>query len=245
MAEWLQHRRFDAGVVALAVGLALAGCGTPQDGGASPPTSPSSAPGVTSSAPSGGSGQSAPATADPSASGDWWPEQQKTMATGQQFPADYEPATLDHPARNVPEPVMPEEAKQETEAGAQAFLNYYADAQWYSFQTGDTSLVRAVTSTHCEKCLEQYDEVDHIYASDKWASGGLEKIEISPNSFSQRMDGSYILPILTDNFGVKIIDDGKVSIEQVPQANSEDYDVALARQEQEWVYVTASPRGSL
>ncbi len=67
-------------------------------------------------------------------------------------PADYVPASLDGPAQNVPKPVMPALAKEESREGAQAFLDYWSDAMWYAYQTGDTSYARDIISPSCEVC---------------------------------------------------------------------------------------------
>lgn len=248
MGERLQYTRFGASVLALAVGLALAGCGASQGDDALPPSSSSSASGSVSSAPSNGGaqsgdGQSSSAAADPSASGDWWPEQQKTMATGQEFPADYEPATLEHPARNVPKPVMPEEANQETEAGAQAFLDYYADAGWYAYQTGDTSLMRAIVTPDCEKCLSEMDLVDEIYSKGDWAAGSDERSEIQENSFFETAGGYYSLPVNVTNNGAKLVSNGKVLQEFLPYNAPDRFNVNIKFVDGNWLYLTASPRG--
>ncbi|WP_016997898.1 DUF6318 family protein [Kocuria atrinae] len=186
MGDALKRRKFAASLAALALGLTLASCdntndpepddtSTSADGGSSPTTSETG----------NGSSDSPSSTPHPSASGDWWPEQPEKMATGQEFPDDYEPATLEHPARNVPKPVMPEEAKQETEAGAQAFLDYRTDAVWYAFQTGDTSLAREVTSDSCENCLDQFNRIDGIYSDGGWIAGGYEGGGILEGGFVQ------------------------------------------------------------
>ncbi|MFK4338269.1 hypothetical protein ABH921_000796 [Kocuria sp. MT07] len=176
---------------------------------------------------------------------DWRPEEPTVLATGQKVPDDYEPATLEHPARNVPKPVMPPEAKEETEAGAQAFLNYRADAQWYAFQTGDTSLVRDVTSSSCDRCFNQFTRIEENYASGSWMAGGAESSHILPNSFQPRASGEYTLPIDARSSGVIVIDDGKIVNRQEPYSRDNLLDVSVIRKGQSWIYITASPRGSL
>ncbi|GAA4693650.1 hypothetical protein GCM10025781_08820 [Kocuria gwangalliensis] len=246
MGDALKRSKFAASLAALALGLTLAGCGdtdgtdsdgmaTAADGSASSSTSETGA----------GSSDSPASTPDPSASGDWWPEQPDKMATGQEFPNNYEPATLEHPARNVPKPVMPEEAKQETEAGAQAFLDYYGDATWYAFQSGDTGLVRELSSENCERCLSEFDEIDSVYGNGDWFVGGSEAVEVHSGSFLQRSTGEYTLPISVNSTGLKIIEKNKVTFEQEPFNESDSFDVTLVREGDSWIYVTASPRGEL
>lgn len=245
MGDALKRRKLAASLAALALGLTLAGCGNsndPEPGDTATSTSADGGSSPTVSETGDGSSDSPSSSPDPSASGDWWPEQPETMATGQEFPNNFEPATLEHPARNVPKPVMPEEAKQETEAGAQAFLDYYSDVQWYSFQTGDTSLVREITSESCEKCITQYDETDAIYNSGSWASGGFEKTDITPESFAASATGIYTLPVNVNTRGVKVIEDNKVTVEQEAAELPDSLSINLDYSDGKWVYITASPR---
>ena len=232
--------------------LVLGGCGTsPQDntaGTQAAETSSSASPSPERT----DTGSAKPAsTATPTTSSkaalpeDWRPEEPTVLATGQKVPDDYEPATLEHPARNVPKPVMPPEAKEETEAGAQAFLNYRADAQWYSIQTGDTSLVMEITSTDCAECLEQYEAYEKMYSEGNWAAGGFETAKIEPHSFTKRPDGGYNLPVRIKSSGATAIVDGKIPRRQLPFDSSEGFDVYLYRENAQWVYLTGSPRGSL
>lgn len=176
---------------------------------------------------------------------DWRPQEPTVLATGQKIPNDYEPATLAHPARNVPKPVMPEEAKQETEAGAQAFLNYRADAQWYAMQTGDTTVVREVTAIECENCIKQFDDIDSLYSEGGWAMGGWEKLTLPDGSFTKRADGGYNLPVSIDSRGFKTIEKHEARVLQEPFAGTGILDVYIDYRQGQWNYLTASPRGSL
>lgn len=241
MGDTLTRSKFAASLAALALGLTLAGCGdtdgtataTAADGSASSSTSETGA----------GSSESSASTPDPSASGDWWPEQPDKMATGQEFPNDYEPATLEHPARNVPKPVMPEAAKQETEAGAQAFLDYYASVGWYAYQTGDTSYMRNIVSPSCEICNKEMDLVDDIYSSSDWAVGSDERSRIVPGTLPAKVQGFYTVPVETRNGGAKLVSNNRVVREFMPFNEKNRYDVNIEFKEDNWIYITASPRG--
>lgn len=243
MGDALKRRKFAASLAALALGLTLAGCNDTPD--PEPEDTATSAGGSSSPSPEasdGGASDSQSSSPDPSASGDWWPEQPETMATGQEFPDDYEPATLEHPARNVPKPVMPEEAKQETEAGAQAFLDYRTDAVWYAFQTGDTSLARVVTSDSCENCIDQFNRIDDVYSDGGWIAGGYEDGRILEGGFIQGADGLYSLPVETNSSGVKVTDGDRLISQQHPFSTAEGFNVNIIFKDGKWVYVTASPR---
>ncbi|CAL8898472.1 DUF6318 family protein [Kocuria varians] len=217
-----------------------------SDGG-SPSASASASPSETASVQPTASGGS---TATPSGSesplpDDWRPQEPTVLATGQKVPDDYEPATLEHPARNVPKPVMPEEAKNETEAGAQAFLNYRLAAQWYAFQTGDTSLISAATSPSCDRCTKQYERIEERFGGDSWMAGGYETAQILPNSFVKRASSEYTAPIQATSSGFLEIKNGRIDSRQLPYDSDKLLDVTLVYQNGAWVYITASPRGSL
>ena len=242
MGDALLHTKMPASLAALLLAGCLAGCGSGQSTTPGPSATVTSDPSVSRAHDATPTGAASP---NPSASGDWWPEHPKTMATGQKFPEDYEPATLEHPARNVPKPQFPEAAKQETEEGAQAFLDYHSDAQWYSLQTGNTSLVREITSPSCEVCARQFDETEEVYRLGFWAVGGLEKLKIIPGSFHKGSNGVYTIPVHVDDAGVKIIEHNRVAIEQEPIRSTDEIDVTLDHKNGEWIYITASPRGEL
>ncbi|MFI7493475.1 DUF6318 family protein [Kocuria sp. M4R2S49] len=195
--------------------LLLTGCGTDDDGAAASP----------SGAPPSASAASAAPTAAPG------PD-----AT----PADYVPASLDGPAQNVPKPVMPDLAREESRAGAQAFLDYWSDAKWYAYETGDASLVRDVTSRHCEACEEEFEDIEDIYAEGLWTVGGRDSITIQDANLVEAADGVY-KPVVEYSREVgKLVMGGKV----VKNAAGESGDPSLVYLdfvEEEWVYITLAP----
>lgn len=83
----------------------------------------------------------------------------------------YEPATPEHPARNVPRPVLSEQAKENSEAGARAFLQHWADCVNYMVQTGDSGPLKAIQTSD----NHSYDKVIKIYKEDyqkgNWTTG--------------------------------------------------------------------------
>ncbi|WP_309125086.1 DUF6318 family protein [Kocuria sp.] len=202
---------------ALLVALLLTGCGDSDDGA---PASPSSAASASTPPPA-----SAAVTPSPGAT-----------------PADYVPASLDGPAQNVPKPVMPELAKQESKEGAQAFLDYWSDAKWYAYQTGDTSYARQIISEHCEVCGEELEEIGHLYESEGWAIGGRESIFLHEDVLVPTADGAY-KPVVTSNYeGVKVVDAGKVVLDEAPKNDPQDtFQIYLDFVDSRWVYITAAP----
>lgn len=193
--------------------LLLTGCGTDDDdGAAASPSSTASSAAASSAAPS------------PDAT-----------------PADYVPASLDGPAQNVPKPVMPDLASEETRDGAQAFLDYWSDAMWYANQTGDTTYIREIVAESCEVCSDQFDVIENVYGEGAWFVGGRENINLQDSTISPAADGIYKPIALSDSEGIKLIEDGKVTYEAHPRAGEDDpFPVYLDYANGEWVYITAA-----
>jgi hypothetical protein len=193
--------------------LLLTGCGPDDDGAAASPSSTASSAAAPSAAPG-------------------------TEAT----PADYVPASLEGPAQNVPKPVMPDLAKVESRDGAQAFLDYWSDAKWYAYQTGDTSYARNIINEHCEVCWGELDEIEKLYKSNAWAVDGRETIEMREDQIVRASDGIYKPVVATVYDGIKIVDSGKIVHEEPPKNDSEDvFLVYLDYIEGAWTYITAAP----
>lgn len=192
--------------------LLLAGCGTDDDGAAASPSS-----------------------AAPSASA-------STAAPGPDATPDaYVPASLDGPAQNVPKPVMPALAKEESREGAQAFLDYWSDAMWYAYQTGDTSYARDIISPHCEVCIDQLDLLEEIYDSGSWAVGGRESVTIQDAAIAPAADGIYKPVVLGSSEGAKLIEAGEVSLDVPPDDGAEDpHVIYMDYMQDEWVYISAA-----
>ncbi len=192
--------------------LLLTGCGTDDDVAATPPSSAASSAAATSAEPS-------------------------SDAT----PADYVPASLDGPAQNVPKPVMPDLAREESRDGAQAFLDYWSDAMWYANQTGNTTYIREIVSEACEVCNDQFAVIEDVYAEGAWFVGGRENIYLQDKTISPAADGVYKPIALSDSEGIKLLEDGEVTYEAQPRTGKEDpFPVYLDYENGEWVYITAA-----
>ncbi|WP_147017567.1 DUF6318 family protein [Kocuria turfanensis] len=151
------------------------------------------------------------------------------------------PASLDGPAQNVPKPVMPELAREESREGAQAFLDYWSDAMWYAYQTGDTSYARDIISDSCDVCSDQLDLLEEIYQSDAWAVGGRESVTIKESTITSGPDGVYKPVVSGVTEGAKLIENGQVSLDVPPDSGAGDPHVIYMDYVQgEWVYISAA-----
>ncbi|WP_424347456.1 DUF6318 family protein [Kocuria sp. CH-021] len=192
--------------------LLLAGCGTDDDGAAASPSSAASSASATS------------ATPGPDAT-----------------PDAYVPASLDGPAQNVPKPVMPALAKEESREGAQAFLDYWSDAMWYAYQTGDTSYAREITAPSCEVCREELATVEQAYELGAWLVGGRETLEIQENPVVRAADGIYKPVVKGWSEGGRLVEDGEVTYEETSEIDpNKPFLVYLDYKGQSWTYITAA-----
>ena len=131
--------------VVVAAALTLTGCnsgGDPNTGGTTSPTS------------------TATESATPSATATPTPT------------AVYKPADATGRAQNVPVPVLPEVAKTETKEGLEAFARYWFELLSYSFETGDTKPLEAVSGSNCSFCRGLSENVTAAWSGNKWVVGG-------------------------------------------------------------------------
>ena len=108
----------------------------------------------------------APADARPSSSA--------SSATGTRTPTPDPrptPASSKGPARNVPRPILPEAAKQNTEEGFEAFTQYWLDTVTYAFESGDVEPLKLGSAASCKVCVEFTEEARKLHTEGGWATG--------------------------------------------------------------------------
>src|SRR3954454_5062661 len=70
------------------------------------------------------------------------------------------PSTSPSPSPSATPPVMPASAKQKTEAGARATVQYFVEALNFSGKAGDTSTLRTAFTETCTRCEAIADGID-------------------------------------------------------------------------------------
>ncbi|MCC9195481.1 DUF6318 family protein [Arthrobacter sp. zg-Y820] len=166
------------GALGLAAVLVLGGCsGSGDDPGAE------AAEGSNSAAPSGSASAGGDVTESASASPTPTPTPTPTAA--------YKPATAEGPAENVPLPVMPELAKQESKEGLEAFAEYWYALANYGYETGDPEPVRAVSAETCITCRSYYRVIQKGYVDDDWMVGGKLHVQDVSSNFVATVDGYF------------------------------------------------------
>lgn len=101
---------------------------------------------------------------------------------------EYVPASADGPAQNVPVPELPDAAREQTEEGAEATLEYWWDAFGYLYLTGDAAPLTEVSGESCVFCEnfvelipQMYDEQGWFVLEDSYRIESFEADVLEPN----------------------------------------------------------------
>jgi len=77
------------------------------------------------------------------------------------------------PAKNVPLPKMPKDAKKFSEEGASRFVEYYFDLLNYTIESNDVKEIKKLSSKECRLCNKSIiDEAEDAKKSGEWQVGG-------------------------------------------------------------------------
>ncbi|MCR1162177.1 DUF6318 family protein [Paenarthrobacter sp. UW852] len=93
-------------------------------------------------------------------------------------PGAYKPADANGKAQNVPVPVMPELAKENSKAGLEAFIGYYYAQLSYVDETGDMSAWLPLNSPNCRLCAQLQKSGEDAYINGRWIAGGRITIPV-------------------------------------------------------------------
>ncbi|MDO4259472.1 MAG: DUF6318 family protein [Actinomycetaceae bacterium] len=69
---------------------------------------------------------------------------------------------------NLTPPELPDEAKQETPEGAQAFAKHYVELHIYTWKVGDISPLKGKVTPECSNCANTVKQVDGLYSAGGW-----------------------------------------------------------------------------
>ncbi|MGJ3190407.1 DUF6318 family protein [Paenarthrobacter sp. FR1] len=92
--------------------------------------------------------------------------------------AAYKPADAKGKAQNVPVPVMPELAKENSKAGLEAFIGYYYSVKNHANETGDVSTLSTLNSPECVACSKLLAGTRDSYVGGRWMVGGRINIPV-------------------------------------------------------------------
>lgn len=100
-------------------------------------------------------------------------------------------ATPTSPAKNIPEPVMPAAAKENSAKGLEAFTRYWFEVNNVAQKTGDTKQLLSLCVKDSPYCSERKKSIDQFSEREAWMTGGEAKI----GSFFTQMketSGGYV-----------------------------------------------------
>ncbi|MFC0582088.1 DUF6318 family protein [Micrococcoides hystricis] len=103
------------------------------------------------------------------------PKSGESPAKNESSPAtakEYKPATLEHPAQNVPVPKYPEAGKKDNKEGREAAVNYFIDGLLYAKQTGKSTVLDEVSYPDCHECWMYQSNAEKFYESGGWVISG-------------------------------------------------------------------------
>ena len=86
--------------------------------------------------------------------------------------AAYKPADAKGKAQNVPVPVMPALAKENTKEGLEAFIRYWYATYSYALETGDLQAWSACTDLTTPVAQAHKESVELNYIDGRWMAGG-------------------------------------------------------------------------
>ncbi|MGO4147829.1 DUF6318 family protein [Paenarthrobacter sp. YAF11_1] len=144
-------------VMALTLAVLLSGC----QGGPAPSTQLSESSSTTA----------APTTSAPVPTASATPAGPPTSAV-------YKPADAKGKAQNVPVPVMPELAKENSKAGLEAFIGYWYAQLSYVDETGDMSSWLPLITQDCRLCLRLQESGEDGYIDGRWLAGGRISVPV-------------------------------------------------------------------
>lgn len=165
----------------LAVVMSVGGCAAGEPGTeAAGPASDGSGSGSTTSATPSGAPEPAP------------------VITSAALP--YKPATAEGPAENVPLPVMPALAKEESREGLVAFAEYYFQLANYGYESGDADPIRALSGESCFSCGSYLRVINSGYIGDDWMTGAMITTHDISSNYVKTDEGYYqvLIPMVQE-----------------------------------------------
>ncbi|WP_215817025.1 DUF6318 family protein [Pimelobacter sp. 30-1] len=95
-------------------------------------------------------------------------------------------------------PVLPEAAREASEAGARAFVEYYWELVNYAQATGDVKALRQLSASTCDVCLAFVKEIRSLYSQGGRILGGINTSRITEVVDLDLKSGDYGLRIEQD-----------------------------------------------
>ncbi|MEE2570704.1 DUF6318 family protein [Pseudarthrobacter sp. J64] len=133
--------------------------------------------------------------------------------------AAYKPADASGKAQNVPVPVKPALADENSKEGLEAFTKYWFELLSYGYETGDLTEWSKLSSSECVACSNNKASIVEGYKLGRWRVGG----RITTPSIMANMDsaaGPQVTVQTIQDASEFYLGDGRVGREPSPQTNS-------------------------
>ncbi|WP_367277634.1 DUF6318 family protein [uncultured Arthrobacter sp.] len=195
----------------------LSGCQGPSE-----PSTDGSPPGITTpSAPGSTPSESVPSTPQPS------------------------PASSAGPAVNIPVPVKPALADENSAEGLEAFTEYWFELFSYGYETNDWAPFDAVTDPGCRTCANLTGQVRDLYADKGWIVGGAVNLSSFDTEFINNTSGSINSFVGVEQAGLTYFDSTGTEINK-SEALPLTLNVTIALwEENQWIMLDfGSPEGT-
>ena len=149
-------------------------------------------------------------------------------------PAVYKPADASGKAQNVPVPVMPELAKENSKAGLEAFIRYWYTQLSYSYETGSTDQLTPLSSPTCALCASLRKGVESAWLDGRWITGATIKSATIETDFDPSISTQVaVVQVIQEPIEIRVADG---SLYQDPTAATNSASRAALRFEnQRWL----------
>lgn len=150
-------------------------------------------------------------------------------------PPVYKPADAHGKAQNVPVPVMPELAKENSKAGLEAFIRYWYAVGNYANETGDISVLGTLSTPECKACAYFQKASTDSYKNGRWMVGGHMDVPALEVEWDSRTTSTVVrVQVIQEAISYRNADGSEG---RAPEAATNDAFVLVATFEAGWKVV--------
>ncbi|MDQ4502691.1 DUF6318 family protein [Sinomonas sp. ASV322] len=149
------------------------------------------------------------------------------------------PASSKGPARNLPKPVLPEAAKQNTEEGFAAFTQYWFDTVTYARETGDIGPLSESSQPSCKMCQFQIDKAKELHQDGGWSVGPRRTVSSFQANMAIDAVGNVMALFSLDESASTRFDRDGSAVKSYEGGTAEGAQVIYARFDSAWTTVEA------
>lgn len=113
-------------------------------------------------------------------------------------PSPASPASSLGPAANLPVPVKPALADENSAEGLEAFTEYWFELFSYGYETNDWAPFEEVTDPGCGTCANVMTAVGKVFDSGGWIAGGRTEVTDFSTDFAVNTQGSINAIVLVE-----------------------------------------------